>query len=422
MKLIIKKAKIIDAQSKHHEQTMDLLIDNGVIQKIAANIEDSKAEVFEADNLHISQGWMDLNARFGEPGYEYKEDFESGLKAAAQGGFTQVALMPSTLPAIQSKSDINFVKQQTAHHIVDIHPIGALTQDRKGEQISEMYDMHMAGAIAFSDDKRSIANASLMKVAMLYTKNFEGIIMSYSSEEKISINGQMNEGMTSTHMGLKGIPALAEELQLARDLHLCEYTGAKVHFSTISTAESVELIRRAKAKGLNISADVSAYHLLLDDTQLESFDSNLKVNPPLRSKSDIKALVNGLKDGTINAICTDHKPENIENKRCEFDNAAFGIIGLETAFASANTALNGKLDINQIIEKLSTEPKTVLGFESSKIEEGALADLTLFDPELKWKFEKEHIASKSKNTPFIGTEFIGKALAIVNNGQIQVCQ
>ena len=422
MKILIKKACILDANSKHHKQTKDLLIENGMIIKIADSIDTTDVEIFEADNLHISQGWTDLNARFGEPGHEYKEDLNSGLTAAAQGGFTHVALMPSTKPCIQSKSDVSFLINQTSHNIVDIHPIGALTENRKGEQITEMYDMHQSGAVAFSDDKRSISNASLMVIAMLYAKNFDGLVMSFSSEERISKKGQMNEGITSTKLGLKGIPALAEELQLARDLQLCEYTGAKLHLSTISTAESVKLIRDAKAKGLNVTADTSSYHLLLNDTELESFNSNLKVNPPLRSSKDIKALKAALKDGTIDAICSDHYPQNIENKKCEFDLASFGMINLETSFAAANTALKETLSTEELITKLTSTPKAILGLNTEPIEEGTLADLTLFDPELKWTYQKKDIVSKSKNSALTGKTFTGKALAIVNNGQIAVCK
>jgi dihydroorotase len=422
MKILIKKATILDASSKHHKKTKDLLIENGVIINISDSIEDTTAEIFEAENLHISQGWTDLNARFGEPGHEYKEDLNSGMNAAVQGGFTHVALMPSTEPCIQRKSDVSYLVNKTSHNIVDIHPIGALTDDRKGEQITEMYDMHLAGAIAFSDDKRSIANASLMKIAMLYAKNFGGLIMSFSAEEKTSQKGQMNEGVTSTSLGLKGIPALAEELQLARDLQLCEYTDARIHFSTITTAESVKLIRDAKAKGLKVTADTSSYHLLLNDSELESFNSNLKVNPPLRSTTDIEALKTGLKDGTLDVICSDHYPQNIENKKCEFDIAAFGMINLETSFAAANTALKGVLSTEELVAKLTSTPKAILGLDSQVLEEGSLADLTLFNPDLKWTYNTKDIVSKSKNSALIGKSFTGKALAIVNNGQMAICK
>ena len=422
MKILIKKATIIDPNSSHHLQTKDLLVENGLITKIQDSIlETNEYQIFESDQLHLSQGWIDLNARFGEPGYEYKEDLTSGMRSAAQGGFTHVALMPSTKPCIQKKSDINFLIQESARNIVNLHPIGALTENRDGKQITEMYDMQQSGAIAFSDDKRSIANANLMKIAMLYTKNFDGLIMSFSSEEKTALNGQINEGITSTKLGLNGIPALAEELQLARDIQLCEYTNAKIHFSTITTSESVKLIREAKSKGLNVSADTSSYHLILDDSKLESFNSNLKVNPPLRSLKDIKALKMGLRDGTIDAICSDHYPQNIENKKCEFDLASFGMINLETSFAAACTALKDILSLEELILKFTSKPKAILGLKNEAIEEGCLADLTLFNPKFKWKYEQEKIVSKSKNSGLLGKTFTGKALAVINNGQISIC-
>lgn len=423
MKLLIKQAIVLDKDSKHHKQKTDLLIEDGIITKIASQIEQEKdVEVFEAENLHISQGWTDLNARFGEPGHEYKEDLNSGMAAAAQGGFTHVALMPSTKPCIQTKSDISFLCNHTKGNIVDIHPIGALTENRKGEQITEMYDMYQSGAVAFSDDKRSIDNANVMKIAMLYAKNFDGLIMTYSSESKTTQLGQMNEGITSTKLGLKGIPSVAEEIQLARDLQLCEYTDAKMHFSTVTTAESVKMIKDAKEKGLNITADTSSYHLLMDDRELESFDSNLKVNPPLRSLKDVKALREAVKEGTIDAICSDHYPQDIESKKCEFDLASFGMINLQTSFSAANTALAETMTVEQLIPKLTNIPRKIIGLTSEKIEEGVKADLTLFDPELKWKMNKEAILSKSKNTAFIGKEFIGKALAVINNKQFLKCK
>ena len=421
MKMLIKNATVVDENSKHHMQVKDLLIENGTIIRLEDNITTADADVFEAKNLHVSLGWTELNARFGEPGHEYKEDLESGLSAAAKGGFTQVALMPSTKPCIQSKTDVSFLTQRTAKHAVNLLPIGALTENRDGKQITEMYDMHQSGAIAFSDDKRSIENAHVMKIAMLYAKNFDGLIMSFSSEKKTANLGQMNEGVTSTKLGLKGIPSLAEELQLARDLQLCEYTNAKVHFSSLTTAESMKMIREAKNKGLNITADTSSYHLLLDDTKLEQFDSNLKVNPPLRSKKDIKALKDALKDGTLDAVTSDHQPQNIENKKCEFDMAAFGMINLETSFSVANTALKANLSIEEIIPKFTSAPRKILGLEIPTIEEGAVADLTIFNPELKWKLHKKEIVSKSKNTALTNLEFTGKPLAIYNNGQFVPC-
>ncbi len=420
MKILIKEATIIDPHSKHHKLTKDILIENGVIIKIGKSIESDNARIFEAQNLHISQGWTDINARFGDPGMEHKEDISTGLTAAACGGFTQVCIMPSTEPCIQSKAAINYLLNKSSHHSVNLHPIGALTENRNGQQINELYDMFQAGAIGFSDDKISIANASVMKIALLYAKNFDGLIFSFSAEEKTAFRGQMNEGATSTRIGLKGIPALAEELQIMRDIQLCEYTDSKIHFSTVSTAGSVELIRQAKKKGLNVTADVSSLHLLLDDSLLENFNSNLKLNPPLRGLNDIKALKQGLKDGTIDAICSNHHPQNIENKQCEFDIASFGSINLETSFSAAYKALKNSMSLDEIITLITSKPREILGINNHVIEEGSQADLTLFDPSIEWNYSSDQIVSKSSNSALLNTNLAGRSLGIINNGQLDI--
>lgn len=420
MKILIKEATIIDPHSKHHQSTKDILIENGLIINIGKSIESDNAHVFEAQNLHISKGWTDINARFGDPGMEHKEDITSGLNSAASGGFTQVCIMPSTEPCIQSKASISYLLNESSDHLVSLHPIGALTENRRGEQINELYDMYQSGAIGFSDDKSSIANASVMKIALLYAKNFDGLIFSFSAEEKTAFKGQMNEGATSTRIGLKGIPALAEELQIMRDIQLCEYTNSKIHFSTVSTAGSVELIRQAKKKGLNVTADVSSLHLLLDDSLLENFNSNLKLNPPLRGQKDIKALKQGLKDGTIDAICSNHNPQNIENKQCEFDIASFGSINLETTFGAANKALKDTFSLDEIITLITSKPREILGINNHVIEKGNLADLTLFDPTIEWNYSSDKIVSKSSNSALLNTNLTGRSLGIINDGQLDI--
>ena len=422
MNILIKNVTIVDSNSSHHLNKRDILINKiGLIENISENIESTDAKIIDHNNLHISKGWTDLNARFGEPGLEHKEDLNSGLNAAAQGGFTHVALMPSTNPCIQSKLEIKFLINETSDHIVSLHPIGALTNNREGHQITEMFDMHQAGAIAFGDDKKSISNAKLMKTALLYQKTFDGLMMSYSSEEKITNNGQMNEGITSTKLGLKGIPSLSEEIQLARDIQLCEYTQGKIHFSTLSSKKSFDLIRKAKEKGLNVTCDVSSIHILLDDTMLESFNSNLKILPPIRNLNDIQAIKEALIDGTIDAISSNHNPQNIENKQCEFDLAAFGMINLETSFAAANSALRKALSISDLIEKFTSQPQNILGLSQSSIEVGIEADITLFDPSKKWTYQKKEIVSKSKNSALIHETLIGKPIATFNKNKIHFC-
>lgn len=416
MNTIIKSVKVIDKNSKFNGKTVDILIEKGVISKIEKSISTPKNyKEISYKGLHVSNGWFDLRANFCDPGNEHKEDITTGLKAAAKGGFTGILVMPDTKPSADSKSGIEYIINKTKGNIVNAYPAGALSHNCEGKEIAEMYDMHTAGAMAFTDNKKSINSASLLNRALLYSQSFGGLIMNYPNNKELSNSGQINEGVISTQLGLKGIPALAEELMVSRDIYLAEYCNAKIHLSNISTKQSVKLIKEAKKKGLNITADVNSYHLLLSEEELLDFESDFKVMPPLRTKEDIKALINGLKDGTIDAICSDHTPEDIEEKQCEFDHAAFGVINLQTSFAAANTALNGKMDLTDYIEKITTTPRTILGLKSTTIQEGEQANLTLFNPTEKWSLVKSDIISKSKNSPFIGKELTGKVIGIINN-------
>jgi len=421
MNILIKSAKIIDNRSHHNGKTVDILIEKGIIQQIGKSLKAPKNyQELSFAALHVSSGWFDLRANFCDPGHEYKEDLNSGLKAAAKGGFTGVLVMPDTHPATDCKSGIEYIINKTKGNIVDTFPAGALSHHLEGKEIAEMYDMSLAGAVAFTDNKHSISSSSLLSRALLYSQSFNGLIMDFPNDRELSNHGQINEGVISTELGLKGIPALAEELMVNRDIYLAEYCGARIHLSNISSKQSVKMIAAAKKKGLKITADVNSYHLLLDETELQHFDSNCKVTPPLRTKEDIKALINGLKEGTIDAICSDHTPEDIETKQCEFDNAAFGMINLQTSFAIANTTLAGKLTLDEFITKITTAPRTILQLPQPEIKEGEVANLTLFSPTIKWSLQKEHIVSKSKNTPFIGRELTGKVYAVINNKQIVI--
>jgi len=417
MNLLLRAALIVDPQSPHHLQKKDLLIQKGVITKIGKNIAaPNGAKVVESKNLCVSPGWVDMAAYLGDPGYEYKEDLKSGAKAAAAGGFTTVCCLPNTKPALHSKSEIEYVLTKSESLAVDIRPIGALTTDCKGKDIAEMMDMNNSGAIAFSDGLNSHVSAGAMMRSLLYVKPFKGIVFSFPDEASLSAGGQMNESPVSSMLGMKGIPNISEELAVIRDIQLCDYTESKLHFAFVSTPEAVGHIKKAKSAGINISCAVAPYSLLLTDEALEDFDSNLKVFPPLRTSKDKDALIKGLKDGTIDAISSFHLPQDTESKDLEFDLAEFGMIGLETAFAVANSALNGKIDLQHIVEKFSVNPRKILGLEIPVIKEGNNADLTIFDNEVKWQYKK--IVSKSKNTPFKGKEFTGKALGIVNRGQV----
>lgn len=417
MNILIKSAHIIDSKSPYNGKVVDVLIENGLITSIRSKIVPQKnVKVIEAKNLHLSAGWLDMQVSFCDPGFEHKEDLNSGINAAIAGGYTGVAVVSSTNPPIHSKGDVQYIKNKTVNSIVDVHPIGTVSYRQEGKDISEMYDMQQAGAVAFSDDKKPITDAGLLMRALLYSQNFGSLIITHCDEKSISQDGKMNEGTTSTVLGLKGIPALAEELMVGRNIFLAEYTNAPIHISNISTQKSVNLIKQAKANGLKITASINAYNIALDDTSLLSFDSNYKLNPPLRIKSDMEALRKGLADGTIDAITSDHRPQDIESKDIEFDYASNGMIGLESAFGLINTN-KGKIKLETIIEALTTNPRTILKLEQPKIAEGQQANITLFDPEAEWIFEKKSIRSKSANTPFIGTKFKGKVIGIINKKQ-----
>jgi len=417
MNILIKSAHIIDAKSPYNGKVMDVLIENGIIKSIKSKISSPKnSKIIEAKNLHLSVGWFDMQVNFCDPGFEHKEDLNSGMSAAMVGGFTGVAVVSSTNPPIHSKGDVQYIKNKTANAIVDVYPIGTVSYRQEGKDISEMYDMQQAGAVAFSDDKKSIGDAGLLMRALLYSQNFGSLIISHCDEKSISLDGKMNEGITSTMLGLKGIPALAEELMVARNISLAEYTNAPIHISNISTQKSVSLIKQAKANGVKVTASINAYNIALDDTLLMEFDSNYKLNPPLRTKNDMEALRKGLVDGTIDAITSDHRPQDIESKVVEFDYASNGMIGLESAFGLINTN-KGKINLDTIILALTTNPRTILKLEQPKIAEGEQANITLFDPEAEWIFDKKSIQSKSANTPFIGTKFKGKVIGIINKKQ-----
>lgn len=420
MKVILKSARIIDVNSKHHNKVKDILIEDGIITKIDKNITKKGISEYSEKNLHLSTGWMDMHSNFREPGYEYKDDLRSGIQSAIKGGFTSVLLMPQTQPVIDNKSHVEFINNNTKGNIVDVHTSGSITKNIEGNDLVEMHDMNSANCRTFTDDKRSVNRNEVMKLALLYSKDFDGLIMNYPNDKSIFNNGKMNEGITSTHLGLKGISNIAEEIMVDRDLSLARYTGGNLHLSYISTKESVHKIKRAKKEGVHITADVSINNLVMTDEKLKTFDTRYKVLPPLRTKKDNSTLIKGLKNGTIDVICSDHSPEDEENKRTEFDNAAFGILGLETLFGLLGKHVSKDLSIEEIIEKISTNPRKIALKESLKIEEGERANITLFNPELEWEVSKKDIKSKSNNTPFIGEKLKGKALAIYNNNQFVV--
>jgi dihydroorotase len=414
MKTIIRSAKIIDTKSPYHNKTVDILIADGCIDKIETALPNPEnIDEINLDNLHVSQGWFDSSVSLGEPGFEDRENIENGLQVAAKSGFTGIALQPNSFPIIDNQSQVHFVKSKAVSSATELFPIGALTKGSEGKDMAELYDMKNAGAIAFGDYNRSLSNANLLKIALQYTQDFDGLVIGFAQDEKIKGNGVANEGIVSTRLGLKGIPNLAEEIEVARNLFLLEYTGGKLHIPTISTAKSVTLIQEAKAKGLQVSCSVAVHHLVLNDEKLEEFDTRYKVTPPLRSEADRLALIEGVKNGIIDTITSDHNPIDIEHKKMDFDTAKNGTIGLESAFGALLTVL----PVETVVEKL-TYGRALFGLKIPSIIEGTSANLSLFNPDGKSTFTTDKILSKSKNSAFIGNETKGIVYGILNQNQL----
>ena len=414
MELLIKSATIVDSSSEFNGLKKDILVVDGKIHSIENNIEKKEATVFEAKNLHVSAGWFDMRANYRDPGFEQKETIETGAKCAAAGGFTGVALMPTTQPSADTKSIIEYVKSKSKQLPVEIYMYGSLSKHNEGVDMAELFDMHLNGAIGFTDDKNPIRNAGLLSRALLYSKSFNGLVLVFPLDTNLTQGGEVNEGFTATTLGLKGIPLVAENIQIERDLSILEYTEGRLHIGPISTKTASALVGDAKSKGLKVSCDIAAHQIYFNDAHLNSFDSNFKVMPPLRTNEEIEGLIDGLKNGSIDVIASDHCPEDEENKNLEFDFAAFGIIGQETAYAAANTILKDKLSVEKIIEKFCQNPRRILNVTVPQIKVGENANLTFFDPTLEWNFNANHIKSKSKNTPFLGMKFTGKVLGIYN--------
>jgi dihydroorotase len=414
MKIIIREAKIIDSKSPFHNQVVDVKINDGILEKIGTNLSPSDDyQEIKQPNLHLSQGWFDSSVSFGEPGFEDRETIANGLNVAAKSGFTAVALQPNSAPILDNQAQILFVKQKAIDAATDLFPIGALTKNSEGTDLAELYDMKNAGAIAFGDYGKSLANANLIKIGLQYVQDFDGLVIAFCQDEKIKGSGVVNEGIVSTRLGLKGIPNLAEELIVARNLFLLEYTGGTLHIPTISSAKSVDLIRNAKAKGLKVTCSVAVHNLVLTDEKLEGFDTRFKVAPPLRTDNDRIALISGILDNTIDSITSDHNPIDIEHKKMEFDLAKNGTIGLESALGALLTVL----PLEKIVEKL-TLSKAIFKLNQTEIAEGNKANITLFTTEIEWIFTKEHILSKSKNSAFLGTKMKGKVIGIYNNNKL----
>jgi len=414
MEILLRQVKIIDPSSPFHQQTKDILIENGIIKEIG-QISNSTSLQINIKGLHVSQGWLDVFSNFCDPGFEFKETLETGSDAAAAGGYTDVMILPNTNPIVHNKAGIEYIVQRTRDFVTNIHPIAAITKNTEGKELAEMYDMHQSGAVAFSDGTCPIQSSGLLLKALQYLKAIDKAIIQIPDDKSVNPSGLINEGIISTQLGLPGKPALAEELMIARDIDLMRYTDSKIHFTGISTAKSVELIKQAKKEGLAVSCSVTPYHLYFTDGDVVGYDTNLKVNPPLRSIEDQQALKQALLDGTIDCIATHHLPQDIDHKIVEFEYAHFGMVGLETSFAVIKTCFPG-LGLEKTIELLSAKPRMLFDLQTAPINNDAQACLTLFLPEEKWTVNQLH--SKSKNSPFLGKVLTGKPVGIINKDKL----
>lgn len=419
MKILIKQARIVDHLSPFNGQTTDILIENGIIARIGDGIDSTADEEISLPGLHISPGWVDVFANFADPGYEYKETLVTGATAAAAGGYTDVFVIPNTKPVVQDKAGVEYIKQKSRELPVNIHPLGAVTKNTEGKELAEMYDMKASGAVAFSDGLNCVQSAGLMVKALQYVSAFGGMIIQLPDDKSINPHGLMNEGIASTRLGLPGKPAMAEELIVARDIKLTRYAASQLHFTGVSTKKSLEYIKRGKDGGTKVSCSVTPYHLCFCDEDLAGYNTNLKVNPPLRTREERDALRTAVADGTVDIIASHHLPHEFDSKVCEFEYAKHGIIGLETVFAALQTAVTG-ISTERVVELLSVNPRKLFGLDAATIKEGAAASLTLFDPVKKWVLNEGGIKSKSKNTPFTGVELTGKPLGIINGNKVFV--
>jgi dihydroorotase len=420
MNILIKGGRIIDP-SQGLDDKLDALVVDGKIAEIGKKLTAGKGvEVIDAKGMIVSPGLIDMHVHLRDPGLEYKEDIVTGTRAAAAGGFTSVACMPNTKPVNDNKAVTSYIiVKAKAEGLVNVFPVGAITQGMKGENLSEMGDLKEAGCVAVSDDGRPVTNPELMRRALEYAKGMGIMLISHSEDLGLSGDGQMNDGFTATELGLKGIPWVAEDAAIARDVFLAEFSGSPIHVAHVSTKGAVRIVREAKARGVKVTCETAPHYFTLTEDAVRGYDSNAKMNPPLRTAEDVEAIKAGLNDGTIDAIATDHAPHHLDEKDVEFVLASNGIIGLETALPLSLSLVDRKvLDLNALITALSLNPARILGIDRGTLAPGAIADITVIDPAREWTVEAEKLASKSKNSPFLGMKMKGRAAYTIVSGKV----
>jgi dihydroorotase len=418
MNLLITRVTIADPNSQFNQNVCDVRISQGRIAEIGKQLQSQEGEeVFDGEGCYLSPGFFDLNCSIGDPGFETREDIQTATATAAAGGFTGIAVLPNTQPVLHSKAEIEYVLNRAKNNLVSVYPLGAISRDLAGKELAELYDMQQAGAIAFTDGNKPIVDDGFMSRALQYAKGFGALLIAYPENNSIAGSAQVNESGSNVLLGMKGIPALAEEMQISRDLFLAAYHESPVHISTISTAGSVTLIRRAKKDGLQVSCDVAAHHLVFTEALLADFNTNYKVKPPLRAKADVKALLAGLKDGTIDAVSAQHRPQEIEHKDVEFEIAAYGILGLQTALP---LLLRAGLDPQQIAQKLSIAPRKILKLEVPVLEQNSEADFCVYSTQERWTYDASSNRSKSRNSPLLNETLTGKVKLVYNNNQFKI--
>lgn len=420
MNLLIKNGRVIDP-SQGLDDTLDVVVENGLVKEIGKGLNaPAGAEVVDASGKYVVPGLIDMHVHLRDPGLEYKEDIVSGTRAAAAGGFTSVCCMPNTKPVIDNKSVASYIiNKAKAEGLCNVFPVGSITYGLTGERMSEMGELKEAGCVAVSDDGRPVCNSELMRRSLQYAAGIGIMVISHAEELELVGEGTMNEGYTSTELGLKGIPRVAEDIATAREVMLAEYTKSPIHIAHVSTSGSVRIIREAKARGVQVTCETAPHYFTLTDDAVRGYNTNAKMNPPLREADDVAAIKAGLADGTIDAIATDHAPHHLDEKDVEFNVAMNGIIGLETSLPlSLKLVTDGVLTLNQMIEKMTCNPSNILGLQRGNLKAGSVADITVIDSSAEWVVEADKLASKSKNSPFLGWRVKGAAECTILAGKV----